>query len=153
MQYTILEEFLEAFWSKVVQRSNTLQGTNNGFDNHFRNPFLVVSGHGLKLFTKRDGEAKACVDFLAHLDQCFQFKMDMEWEAWFDLGVEDVPKTMEPSSTGVTFLRKMHCLDSWAKKFASPNTKSDYLKITKYHWLATRDARSVSTELLPTNSL
>lgn len=62
-RYDIPEENQRAFWTEVC--------TLCGRFPEFTNPVLFISGHGLKLLTKRDSVLQARDAFWAHLNQCF----------------------------------------------------------------------------------
>ncbi len=85
IQYTVPEAELTLFWQGVLWRC---QQPNN---QDFREPFLIVSGHDLKLHSKRASAAEAQADFLQHLDQCFRVEdrhLPPE-DCWLDFGIED----------------------------------------------------------------
>lgn len=148
-RYTIPEEYLDPFWQRVVELSNRYNIPDSPWAGQFREPFLVVTGHGLKLFTKKDTVTEAASNYLLHLAHTFSFDpQDSGWDCWVDLGIEDTPK---PVAEGVTLLAKTQCLDHWAQRFACPKSKADYITTTKYRWCATQDACSASIELLPQN--
>src|SRR5205807_2557639 len=124
IKYIIPESCLDTFWANVQRLSYTHDGDGEVPQDAFRNPFLVISGHGLKLFTKRDTLNVVRSDFLSHLHLCFHYDAEQipEEDCWLDLGIEDTPAYSDTlDGGGVTLLRKLHCLDSWAEKFACPD--------------------------------
>ncbi|KAJ9655921.1 hypothetical protein H2201_008702 [Coniosporium apollinis] len=155
IRYVIPESYLDTFWAEVQRLSYEHAGDGRVPRDAFRNPVLVISGHGLKLFTKRDTLEQARNDFLSHLNQCFHFDTERlpPEDCWLDLGLEDTPVSAGNVNRGVTLLRKLHCLDSWAKKFACPDHASHLIKTDRYHWALTRDSGSAKVELRQTNSL
>lgn len=65
VQYHVPELYLERFWEAIERRCG-------GEDlAEFRDLFLLVSGHGLKLFTKRDHCEQVLANVLQRLDRCF----------------------------------------------------------------------------------
>lgn len=152
VRYTIAETYLNEFWLAIVQEANSFTGEGKVEADAFSNPFLVVSGHGLKLATKQDTLADTCQSFHAHLEQCFRTDArQFAWEdCWLDLGMEDVPHN---NNDGITLLRKAHCLDDWAEQLSCPNSNTHRSNVERYPWTSTRDAGSISVELTKTNSL
>ena len=75
--------------------SHKYTGDNDGYVpcDAFCDLFLVISGYGLKLATKRDTFQQARNDFLSHLNLCFNFDADQipDEDYWLDLGAEDTP--------------------------------------------------------------
>jgi len=155
IRYEIPESCLDAFWIEVQRLSHEYPGDEYLPADAFHDLFLVVSGHGLKLFTKRDTFDQARDDYLSHLDICFNFNAEQipTDDCWLDLGLEDTPFSAGDPAEGVTLLRKLHCLDSWAEKFACPEHDAQLIKIHRYHWALTRDSGSAKVELRQTNSL
>jgi hypothetical protein len=156
IRYTVPEDCLDLFWTEVLRLSHEHDGDGNAVPhNAFRDPFLVVSGHGLKLSTKRDTFEQTRRDFLAHLEQCFDVspeRMPPE-DCWLDLGMEDTPLVGSTPCEGITLLRKQRCLDRWIEQFACPENDTRLVKPSRYHWALTRDAGSASVELQRTNAL
>lgn len=115
----------------------------------------MISGHGLKLFSKRDTLDLARNDFLSHLNQYFNLDAEQipSEDCWLDLSLEDTPVVMGDPNRGVTLLRKLHCLDSWAKQFVCPDHAADLIKARRYYWALTRDSSSTNAELRRTNGL
>ncbi|KAJ9653124.1 hypothetical protein H2201_009176, partial [Coniosporium apollinis] len=55
IKYTVPEDCLHSFWTEVLRLSHAHDGDGNVVPhNAFQDPFLVISGHGLKLSSKRD---------------------------------------------------------------------------------------------------
>ena len=157
VRYVIPELCLDRFWAEVRRLSHEYTGDNDGYVScdAFHDLFLVISGHGLKLATKRDTFQQARSDFLSHVNLCFNFDADQipNEDCWLDLGTEDTPVPTGDVNRGVTLLRKSHCLDSWAEGFACPDHDSHLVQTRRYHWALTRDSGSADVELRPTNSL
>src|SRR5436190_9344277 len=155
VRYVVPESCLDAFWAEVQRLSYEHTGDGDLPCDAFRNLFLVISGHGLKLFTKRDTLGEARSDFLTHLSQCFHFNSEQipTEDCWLDLGLEDTPVSTGNAHGGITLLRKLHCLDSWVKKFACPDHPATLTKIRRYHWALTRDSGNADVELRQTNGL
>jgi hypothetical protein len=157
VRYVIPESCLDRFWAEVRRLSHEYTGDNDGYVScdAFHDLFLVISGHGLKLATKRDTFQQARSDFLSHVNLCFNFDADQipNEDCWLDLGTEDTPVPTGDVNRGVTLLRKSHCLDSWAEGFACPDHDSHLVQTRRYHWALTRDSGSADVELRPTNSL
>ena len=155
IRYIVPESCLDTFWAKIQHLSYDHTGNRTIPRNAFRDPFLVITGHGLKLFTKRDTFSLARNDYLRHLNQCFDFNAEQipTEDCWVDLGMEDTPVSAEDPSRGITLMWKLHCLDNWVRKFACPNHDCELTETCRYHWALTRDSGSVSVELRQTNSL
>jgi hypothetical protein len=156
IKYTVPDDCLDLFWTEVLRLSHEHNGDGHIVPhNAFRDPFLVISGHGLKLTTKRDTLELARRDFLAHLEQCFDVspeRMPPE-DCWLDVGIEDTPLARDVPGEGVTLLRKRHCLECWIEQFACPEHDSQLIKPSHYYWTLTRDAGDASVELRQTNAL
>lgn len=147
IQELIPEQYVEAFWARVVELSNGPGSPGNG---QFQDVFLVVCCHGMKLSSKSETVAGAADALKRSFQTCFAFDTaDPSWECWVDLGIEDTPV----HDAGVTLLRKSQCLRQWAQCFACPDHDKDLIRTTEYPWNTTRDAGSASVELLGTNSL
>lgn len=152
IRYVIPESCLDAFWAEIERLSYEHPGDGRVPRDAFRNPFLVISGHGLKLYTKRDTLELARNDFLRHLGQCVNFDTERipPENCWMDLDLEDTTNDLD---RGVTLLRKLHCLDNWATKFACLDHAAHLIKTRRYHWALTRDSGSANVELQLTNGL
>ena len=155
IRYTIPESCLNTFWGEVQRLSHKYTGNRDLSRDAFHNLFLVISGHDFKLFTKCVTFSEARDDFLIHLNKCFHFDTEQvpTEDCWVDLGIEDTPLYTGHGHGGITLLHKLHCLDSWAKKFACPDNSTALTKIRRYYWALTRDSGSADIELLQTNSL
>lgn len=152
IRYAIPTRYLDAFWTEVKQLSHSHAGDPRIPIDAFRDPTLVLSGHGLKLWTKEDTLGAARDEFLRHLDDCFAFTPDTlpDTECWVDLGVEDTPASNGP---GITLLRKQHCLDGWAMKFISPDHEAHLTTVERHRWMTTRDSGDIVVELKASNGL
>lgn len=155
IRYVVPESCLGTFWVEVQRLSHQYTGNGRVPHDAFHNLFLVITGHGLKLFTKRDTFDLARNDFLSHLSLCFNFGEEQipADDCWLDLGIEDTPFSATDPTRGVTLLRKLHCLDSWVEKFACPDHAAQLIRKRRYHWALTRDSGSANVELRQTNSL
>ena len=133
----IPESYLDIFWAEVRRLSREYTGDNDGHIpcDAFHDLFLVISGYGLKLATKRDTFQQARNDFLSHINLCFNFDADQipNEDCWLDLGTEDTPVPTGDINRGVTLLRKSHCLDSWAEGFACPDHDAHLVQTRRYH--------------------
>ena len=145
LRYCIPEIYLSAFWTEVQRHCES--------ERHplFRDAFLIVSGHGLKLSTKKISFAEVKTAFMEHLNTCFHVNEELmpAKECWVDLGQEDTPEPMR--QYGLTLLRKSACTHLWADQFKAVNQRSNLLRKTWFPWALTRDAGSMSVEILRTN--
>ena len=141
------EECLEQFWTEVMERCRRPENIMYG------NCFLLISGHNLKLHTKRRFPTQARDDFLEHLDQVFHMDEHLVPSAWcwLDIGIEETPTSEDPDVGGLTLIRKRHCCLAWADKFSAPSGASKLTRAHAFPWNLTRDGGSNSVEVLPTN--
>ncbi|OCK73201.1 hypothetical protein K432DRAFT_11936 [Lepidopterella palustris CBS 459.81] len=72
-QIVLPEHFLEAFWAGVQRRSQSVQNTESS-DNIFKNLFLVVSAHDLKLDEKTTTPRRLKNGFLSHVQTIFRLE-------------------------------------------------------------------------------
>ena len=146
-RYDIPEEYQRAFWTHACNLCSLFP--------EFADPVLLISGHNLKLVTKRDSVLQARNDFWTHLNQCFilgNSEDDISADDfWFDLGMEDTP-SMGTDQPGVTLLRKTSCLEHWSSLFSSPPHMSTRTDVTSYRWAMTRDAGTATVQLKSTNA-
>ena len=146
-RYDMAKENQRSFWTEVCTLCSRFP--------EFADPVLFISGHGLKLLTKRDSVLKARNDFWDHLKQCFIFENSENDisadDFWFDLGMEDTP-TLGLKQSGVTLLRKAPCLEHWSALFASPDHMSARTDVVSYRWAMTRDAGAATVQLKQTNT-
>jgi hypothetical protein len=145
LRYCIPEDCLSEFWEQIRCRCRS------GAHSLFRDAFLIISGHGLKLSTKRMNFSEVKAAFMEHLNSCFHVSEELmpAKECWVDLGQEDTPQAMNGSA--ITLLRKVGCANAWADRFKAVNQTSKRMNRTWFPWALTRDAGSMSTEILPTN--
>jgi hypothetical protein len=119
----------------------------------FRNAFLIVSGHGLKLWTKKDSFTAVKEGYMAHLRKCFhtQEALMPAKECWLDIGQEDTPEACD--GIALTLLQKATCAGAWTNKFRAIDQRSNLTRRQWYPWCLTRDVGSITLEVLPTNRL
>jgi hypothetical protein len=67
-----------------------------------------------------------------------------------DLGMEDIPRN---NNDGITLLQKAYCLDDWAEQLLCPNSNTHRSNVKRYLWTSTRNAGSISVELIKINNL
>ncbi|KAI9827582.1 MAG: hypothetical protein M1832_004932 [Thelocarpon impressellum] len=77
------------FWKGVMS------GCKQPLHAIFKDTLLVVSGHGLKLFTKRPTADQARDDYRVHMAQYFRMEYLDPENCWVDLGMEDTPEPMD----------------------------------------------------------
>lgn len=122
LRYYILGQYIFVFWSNVISISNS---SNTGWGDQagqYKSSFIVVSGHNLKLYIKRNSRETVITEYLQHLHEVFetdQFSHFLDY--WVDLGIEDVPVSTKP----IILLRKTYCLNKWAKIFVYTKKKAD----------------------------
>lgn len=145
VRHTIPDTDTDSFWQEVTRRCNRDDGSV------YRDVFLVVSGHGLKLFTKRERAEDLQMDFMHHLRQCFYVEEHYmpSADTWIDLGMEDTPDDVHG---GVTLLHRTQCLAAWVAKFEAPDHPGTLMRADLFPWALTRDAGSATVELRTTNS-
>lgn len=154
LRYIVPERFLRAFWTEILQRCNRRREDQTSAQTEFRDPFLVITAHDLKLLTKRDTASEARTDFVQHLQQCFHWHSDNfpSQDCWLDFGLEDTPLTTRHDSA-VTLLRKTACLRDWSHQFRCPTHVSALIITRIFPWALTRDASTASVELRGSNDL
>ena len=147
IHFPVPEPSLARFWDEIVRRCNRRR--------EWQHPFLVISGHGLKLWTKASDALHCRESYVAHLDRCFRMEHLPARDCWLDFGVEDTPAGAGDGGAppAVTLLRKAPCLREWAGSFSCPSSVSALTRTVDYTWALTRDAGSATTELYPTNDL
>jgi hypothetical protein len=154
IRYLVPEPYVENFWKEVLSRAHTVNGSSKLPPDAFRDPFLGISGHNLKLAFQRPTLNQSRAAFVDHLADAFRADKP-EWipkeDHWLDYGIEDSPAKGE--EYGVTLLRKSHCLSHWVGQFVDPGAGSAKTSVSKYNWGLTRDAGSASVELRATNAL
>ncbi|KAI9851008.1 MAG: hypothetical protein M1824_002928 [Vezdaea acicularis] len=141
----IPEEYLDCFWNLVLQKCNSPRFAI------FREVFLIVQGHNLKLFTKKLDPQQVRQDYFRHLRQCFHAneRYMPAQKCWVDLGLEDTPEPFQ--NEAVTLLRKSKCCASWNIQFQAVDQRSSLLRTQEFPWALTRDIMSTRAEILPTN--
>lgn len=114
IRYMVPKSCLDIFQAKVQRLSYNHTGNGSIRRNAFCDPFLVISRHGLKLFTKRDTFDLAYNNFLSHLNKCFNFNAEQipTEDCQLDLGIKNTPVSTKDPSRGVTLMWKLHCLDN-----------------------------------------
>lgn len=118
IQYTVPEVELDRFWHSVLRHCR--KHNNQGF----QKPFLIISGHNLKLHSKHLSASKAQVNFLQHLNQCFCID-DQHLSpnnCWLALSIKNTLKA-DPG-IGVTLLWKVECCSHWTTLFACPTRRT-----------------------------
>ena len=76
------------------------------------------------------------------MDSCYSIQPEdflYRGDAWLDVGAEDVL-----IADKVTLLRKSCCLEEWARDFCDPFQEARYLIVSRYLFMMTRDADSIS---------
>ncbi len=155
LRYLVPDSCLADFWNEVVRLASTVVNASGADRVEFKAPFLVISGHDLKLHFKRDTANRTRVDFQKSLQLCFRWSSDMfpPKDCWLDFGMEDTPRSSS-HHPAITLLRKTTCLHDWVKRFhCSAATKSGRMNTQSFHWSLTQDCGSATVELLPENSL
>ncbi len=141
--YHIPSQYLAPVTASILQRA---QGG-------FRNPIFMITGHGLKHWSKRPTVQLACSDFLKHLDVIFDLNY-VTWDSemtWWDIGTEDMPENL--NNTAITLLRKSDCLKAWTDLFKDPSSKCRRNTVENYSWAGTQAAGSISVQLSESNRL
>ncbi|KAI9810551.1 MAG: hypothetical protein M1827_006224 [Pycnora praestabilis] len=144
-KYTIPAAYLDDFWTEVLRLANTVPS--------YHEPFLMIQGHNLKLYTQREEPVITKTSYINHLHTIFDLTHVPFQDAWIDLGMEDNPVAHPPA--GITLLRKCPCLDHWMEHFQCPDP-SHASPLTKEHvfpWNLTRDAAAATVMLSKTNQL
>jgi hypothetical protein len=151
-RYLIPEEFLSIFWEEVLRLVEAAVVAEPERGGEFRDLFLVVSGHDLKLIHGSSSGERTRSRFLHYLDTCFDFQPDIfpEDDCWLDFGWEDTPVD---SDVPVTLVRKASCLRYWTDRFQSPTGLSAKINPQFFRWFLTRDAGSARVALGTTNVL
>ncbi|KAL8895783.1 MAG: hypothetical protein Q9192_003451 [Flavoplaca navasiana] len=141
VKYAIPSRYLEAFWHEV------LSICNSGNFPHYKDLFIIITGHDLKRGTKRAQASLARLDFLKHLEEVFDTRQEYlpPMDTWLDFGYEDTPRGT--AQEAYTFLRKNSCLDEWMTSFESPVHKTTLITPERYAWAMTRDAGSAGVSL------
>lgn len=146
IRYTVPQQYLARFWSTILQTITGLSLIDPEIA-PFCDPFLVISGHNLKLQTKSDSLEEVFQTYHEHLRTCFDFSTESFPldECW----LEDTPSG--PANMGLTILRKATCLEDWASAFACPGSNRQLTQQQFFHWSMTKDAGSCSVALRQTN--
>lgn len=144
-RYILSENLLEPFWANVIARSNNELDLR--YTEMYREPFLVISGHNLKYFTKTSTSESTRTAFMKHILDCFRIEYIQTEDCWLDLGMEDTP-----TSPSITLLRKSSCLNHWLNLFDCPEHASSLVQPRRYFWQGTRDAISGNVELGMSNA-
>ena len=146
-KYIAPHRHLAAFWSEVLRR------LSNGPRN-FRDPILILAGHDLKLITKESTAGEARARFLNALEDLYDTRQEImpPQEAWLDFGAEDVPIDVDHDES-LTLLRKTSCLESWESHFHCPRGKAPCARPSRFPFMMTNQAASMSVKLTPTNQL
>ena len=131
---TVREAHLEALWAAIYRRC---QATTR-----FRDPFLVIQAHDLKLRFKRATLTEARAAFEDHLDRLFRPQY-FDDHFWVDVAFEDTP-ALSPGDPGITLLRKRPCLDRCATFFHEPSGRAKRVQVSILPWASTRDAGRAS---------
>lgn len=146
-RYNIPKGYQRAFWTHVCNLCSRFP--------EFADPVLLISGHNLKLLTKRNSVLQARNNFWTYLNQCFTLRNPEDDisadDFWFDLGIENTPM-LGMDQPSVTLLRKSFCLENWSSLFASPDYMSAWTDVTSYRWAMTRDAGTTTVQLKETNA-
>jgi hypothetical protein len=128
---TVPPRDVQRLWQAICDRISRAR-RDSGIE-VFRNPFLLVSGHNLKVQYRSSKRTSVQQQFLQDLEDLF----DMEEDCWIDLGIEVTPIL----GTNEVYLLKSGCFDEWQRQFADYDSTNG-VNGQIFNWFLTRDAGS-----------
>lgn len=144
LRYTIAKPYLKRLWNEILAHAAIIP--------EFRDLFLIVSAHDLKLKTKKTNPVTARQSFLSQLHSIFDWT-DRHFppeDCWLDFGFEDLATFSHLVPSNITLLRKSRCLEHWASQFRCPY-KPPSIRTDRYLWALTRDSGSIQVALSTKN--
>ncbi|KAL8700359.1 MAG: hypothetical protein Q9224_001003 [Gallowayella concinna] len=136
---------LAEFWSHVKRLANQSRD--------YSELILIISAHDLKIDTARKHPDTTRRDWMTLLESLYHTGPTyvVQNSIWVDFGVDEYGVVDE--GPGITLINKAPCLDSWANTFQDPGSRHHRIKKSFFPFMMTRDAGSVSVELLQGNDL
>ena len=140
--YTIHPDHLATVWASIQARCNRDEPPFRPF----RNCFLLVSAHNLKLSLKAPSLARARARLMAALDSAFHLDdpaLHDAADSWLDCAYEDI--VVGPPERPLTLLLRTSCLADWGAALADPASgAAAHTHVTRYHWATTAEAASLT---------
>jgi len=134
-QVTIPPHLIQEFWQAICERIS--RARRNTPIHVFREAFLLVSGHNLKIQYRSSVRMDVQRQFLEDLEFLFDMEELVEQDCWIDLGTEPAPER----GSGEVYLLKSHCLQEWQREFANYDESKGILG-QHFNWFLTRDGSS-----------
>ena len=133
---TIPPKSVQRFWQILCNRISRAR-RDSGIE-VFRNPFLLVSGHNLKVQYRSCKRTSVQQEFLEDLEFLFDMEELVEEDCWIDLGIEVTPPIL---GSNEVYLLKSGCLDEWQRQFREYDDTNG-VQGQEFNWFLTRDAAS-----------
>lgn len=152
--YIVSNRFLHAFWTEILQRCNWRWEDQISVQIEFRNSFLIIIAHDLKLQIKHDIAFKTWIDFVQHLQQCFHWHLDnfSSQNCWLDFENENIFLTTHHDFI-IILLWKIICLRDWSHQFCCLTHVSMLIITQIFLWALTCDISTASMKLRESNDL
>ena len=143
--YCISETSLTLFWAAVL----CLFWLHTAY----KDLFLIVFRHNLKLYTKCDTVSETQTDFLTYLNSCFCLtdKYMPPANCWLDVRLKNI--SLAELSQRFTLICKIFCTIKWADHFHCSVTEERFwTQCCQFSWVMTWDAFTMSVTLNESNA-
>ena len=155
IQYTVLKTALAALWDMILKGCNQSDFSSAQMHSAFKNLFLMISDHDLKLHTKHS--ICQCIEenYLCHLNICFCFELELfsDEDCWLNLEMKNTPLWLLRDNCRIILLCRTECLNSWCQKFMNLKSECVCTQEILYLWWLSCNVLSVSVHLTLSNSL
>ena len=120
----------------------------------FRNSFLIIIAHDLKLQIKRDTALETWIDFVQHLQQCFHWHFDnfSSQNCWLDFENENTSLTTHHDFI-IILLWKIIYLCNWSHQFHCFTHVLTLIITQIFLWALTCDVSTALMKLRESNDL
>ena len=121
----------------------------------FKDSFLMIFSHDLKLHTKCSICQCTEENYLCHLNICFCFELKLfsDENCWLNLEMKNTSLQLLKDDCRIILLHRTECLDSWCQKFMNLKNECVCTQEILYLWWLSCDVSNMSVHLTLSNSL